>query len=302
MTRKSVLEIVEREFSLEAESEPQRMLRGRLTLPGGTHERPRRLPCVLVLHGFKGFMDWGFYPELARRLASRGLAVVRFNFSGSGHGPRPLECTEHEAFFENTPSRELEDVERVRAWLDTGAVPEIDPHRGALLGHSLGGAVALIHAARRADYRALVGWASCARFRRFPPEVEALWRRQGFVEIPNLRTKQVHRLGLGWLEDCEQHADALDVLAACQRLTTPTLLVHGSDDEAVPLSEGESLFRAFAPFVARLEIVPRASHTFGAVHPLESVPASLASALQSTSAFLVQQLGVAAQGDGPAVC
>jgi pimeloyl-ACP methyl ester carboxylesterase len=235
-------------------------------------------------------MDWGFYPELARRLAASGLAAVRFNFSGSGHGPRPLEFTEHRAFFENTPSREIDDVERVRAWLDTGAVPEIDPRRGALLGHSLGGAVALIHAARRADYRALVGWASCATFRRFAPEVEALWRRQGFVEIPNLRTKEVHRLGLGWLEDVERNSSELEVAAACRRLATPTLLLHGSEDEAVPLHEGESIARAFAPGVARLEVVPHASHTFGAAHPLERVTASLDGVLRATTAFLSRAL------------
>jgi len=287
MTRKTALEPREREFVLEDERDPLRTLRGRVSMPAGD---ARALPWVLVLHGFKGFMDWGFYPELARALVASGLAVVRFNFSGSGHGPRPLECTEARAFFENTPSRELEDVERVRAWLDSGAVPPIDPCRGALLGHSLGGAVALIHAARRADYRALVGWASCATFRRFAPEVEKLWRRQGFVEIPNLRTKEVHRLGLGWLEDLERNAPALDVTAACARLTTPTLFLHGGEDEAVPLREGEALLRAFAPGVAHLEVVPHASHTFEAAHPLARVPAALESVLRTTCAFFSQTI------------
>jgi dienelactone hydrolase len=291
MTQRGVAELVEREFLLEDARDPLRTVRGRISLPAGA-ERERRLPFVVVLHGFKGFMDWGFFPELARRLAASGLAVVRFNFSGSGHGPRPLELTEPRAFFENTPSREIEDVERVRAWLDTGSVPEIDTRRGALLGHSLGGAVALIHAARRADYRALVGWASCATFRRFAPEVEALWRRQGYVEIPNLRTKEVHRLGLGWLEDVERNAPALEVAAACRRLATPTLFLHGSDDEAVPLHEGESLERAFAPGVAHLEVVPHASHTFGAAHPLERVPRALEGVLQHTCAFLSRALGI----------
>jgi dienelactone hydrolase len=298
MTRERVLQVDEREFVLEDARGP---LRGRVTLPAGAVERARRLPFVLVLHGFKGFMDWGFYPELARRLARSGLAVVRFNFSGSGHGARPLELTEPQAFFENTPSREIEDVERVRAWLDGGAVESIDVRRGALLGHSLGGAVALIHAARRADYGALVGWASCATFRRFPPQVEGLWRRQGFVEIPNLRTKEIHRLGLGWLEDLERNARALDVLAACRTLATPALFVHGSDDEAVPLPEGESIFRACPAHVARFEVVPGANHTFRAVHPLESVPATLDRALRLTTDFLARQLG-AAQDAAPALC
>lgn len=280
----------EREFRLDDEHDPLRTIRGRVVYPSGAEERADPLAYVLVLHGFKGFMDWGFYPELTRRLVARGLAVVRFNFSGSGHGEDPERFTEERAFFENTPSREIEDVDRVRTWLDAGALPWLDPRRGALLGHSLGGAVALVHAARRGDYAAVVGWAACATFRRFPAEVEGLWRRQGFVEIPNVRTKDVHRLGLAWLEDLERNPRTLDVHAACRRSTTPTLLVHGSEDEAVPLSEGVSLQAAFAPGLARLEIVPHANHTFWAAHPFQGVPASLETALGPTTEFLAGAL------------
>ncbi|HEX6881869.1 MAG TPA: alpha/beta fold hydrolase [Planctomycetota bacterium] len=276
----------ERDFRLDDEHDPLRTIRGRLAYPGGAEEAGAPLACVLVLHGFKGFMDWGFYPALVRTLVARGLAVVRFNFSGSGVGDDPERFSEEAAFFANTPSREVDDVERVRAWLDTGAVPWIDARRAALLGHSLGGAVALIHAARRADYRALVGWASCATFRRFPPEVEALWRRQGHVEIPNLRTKEVHRLGLGWLEDLERNARALDVLGAARRLTTPALFLHGSADEAVPLSEGRAILAACAPGVADLEVVEGASHTFWADHPLSGMPPALAHVLRRSADFL----------------
>jgi pimeloyl-ACP methyl ester carboxylesterase len=279
-------ELEERAFRLDDERDPLRTIRGRVAWPA----RADALPWVLVLHGFKGFLDWGFYPELTRRLVACGFAVVRFNFSGSGHGADPLAFTEHDAFFANTPSRELEDIERVRAWLDGGSVPFLDRRRGALLGHSLGGAVALIHAAERADYRACVGWASCSTFRRFPPEVEALWRRQGFVEIPNLRTKEVHRLGLGWLEDLERNARALDVHEACRRLSTPTLFLHGSEDEAVPLAESRSLVAASAPGVARLEVLEGANHTFWAAHPLAGVPPTLERLLSATTEFLVAEL------------
>jgi pimeloyl-ACP methyl ester carboxylesterase len=287
----TITRLEERSFRLTDAADPLRTLHGRVAAPQGAEEREAPLAYVLVLHGFKGFMDWGFYPELTRRLVARGLAVVRFNFSGSGHGAEPERFSEPRAFFENTPSRELEDVDRVRAWLDSGAVPWIDARRGALLGHSLGGAVALVHGARRGDYHALVGWAACATFRRFPPEVEALWRRQGFVEIPNLRTKEVHRLGLGWLEDLERNPRVLDVHAACRRLTTPTLLVHGSEDEAVPLAEGESLHAAFSTGLARLEVVPHANHTFWAAHPLAGVPSTLARVLAITEEFLTRALG-----------
>lgn len=278
----------ERGFVLADPHEPARVIRGRVTWPRGS---TAPLPCVLALHGFKGFMDWGFWPEIAGQLAARGLVVVRFNFSGSGHGVEPERFSEPAAFFANTPSRELEDLARVRGALEEELrLPCFDPARVGLLGHSLGGGVALVHAARRGDYRAVVGWAPVATFRRFPPEVEALWRRQGYVEIPNLRTQEVHRLGLGWLEDVERNAAALDIRAACARLATPTLIVQGELDEAVARSEAETLRDAFVPGRARLEFVPGANHTFRAVHPFQGVPPDLARALALTADFLVTHL------------
>jgi len=282
-------ELEEREFRLDDARDPLRTIRGRVTLPPGA-SRDARPGWVLALHGFKGFMDWGFYPELARRLAASGIALVRFNFSGSGVGERAGVFSEERAFFENRPTRELEDVERVRAWLDSGAVPELDPARRALLGHSMGAGIGLLHAARRGDDRALVLWASVATFRRFPPEVEALWRRQGYVEIPNLRTQEVHRLGLGWLEDMEQNSPALDVPAACRRLSAPALFLHGDQDEAVPLAEGRALFEACPPGRARLEILAGANHTFWAAHPLQGVAPALAHVFRETTAFLERGL------------
>ena len=284
------LELEQREFVLTDEREPLRTIRGRLAWPRGSEHASRARPIVIVLHGFKGFMDWGFYPELTRRLVARGLAVVRFNFSGSGHGADPERFTEPAAFFANSPSRELDDLERVRTFFERERLAWLDLGRVALLGHSLGGGVALMHAARRQDCRALVGWAAVSSFRRFPPEVVSLWRRQGYVEIPNLRTQEIHRIGLDWLDDLEQNEAALDIPAACARLAIPALLVQGGADEAVLPGEAETLFEAFAPGRARLEIVPDANHTFWAAHPLQGVSKSLEHVLTLTADFLVTEL------------
>ena len=283
-----MIPLEERFFVLTDERDPLGTIRGRVAWPRGS-ESPRA--CVLVLHGFKGFMDWGFYPELTRRLVARGLAVVRFNFSGSGHGEDPELFTEPEAFFHNSPSRELADLARVRdALAGELRLPFIDLTRIALLGHSLGGGIALVHAAQRGDCRAVVGWAAISNFKRFAPEVVELWRRQGYVEIPNLRTREIHRLGPAWLEDVERNAAELDLHAACARLAAPALLVQGGEDDAVRPAEAESLFAAFAPGRAQLEHIPRANHTFQAVHPFQGVPAPLEHALQVTADFLVTHL------------
>ena len=50
-----------------------------------------RLRLVVISHGFKGFKDWGFFPEVSRRLAAAGYTAVTFNFSGSGIGEDPLQ-------------------------------------------------------------------------------------------------------------------------------------------------------------------------------------------------------------------
>ena len=69
-------------------------------------------PAVLVIHGFKGFKDWGMFPPLAVRLARAGLSAISFNLSGSGVDDAG-EFAFPEKFGHNTFSAELHDIEIV---------------------------------------------------------------------------------------------------------------------------------------------------------------------------------------------
>src|SRR6185295_3101659 len=142
---------------------------------------PGERPAVVICHGFKGFMEWGFFPYVASLLAGRGFVAVRFNLSGAGMRPGDEMVTDLGAFRENTYSRELADLLAVLAALgETIAPGRVDRRRLGLFGHSRGGGDALLAAARppwRERVRALVTWASIADVDRFTSEQKEEWRR-----------------------------------------------------------------------------------------------------------------------------
>ncbi len=217
-------------------------------------------------------MDWGFFPDMARRIAAHGLAAVRFNASGCGVGEDLETFSEPEAFARNTLSREIEDLETVRAWIRSGGAEGIDPGRTSLIGHSRGGGLAFIHASERGDCRCVVTFAAVASFDRFGEQEKHLWRRQGFLPILNARTGQTLNLDVSALEDLERNAARFDVPAACRRLGAPTLLVHGTADESVPARESEILFSSIVPGQASMLLIEGSGHTFGVRHPMTDSP------------------------------
>lgn len=258
----------QRQFALVHPEDGARIIRGRVEGPLGFESANPPLPHVLVLHGFKGFMDWGFHPDFSRRAAQRGTIVVRFNMSGSGIGADLESFTEREAFARNTLTRELEDVDLVRGWVRAGSVKGLDPSRAALVGHSRGGGIALIHAAERGGYRSIVTWAAIPDVDRFDEGTKRLWRAQGYILIFNSRTKEEYRLDLEALLDAERNRARLDILAACRRLSAPVLLVHGSVDDAVEVESVHRLFAALDPALRHELVIAGAGHTFGISHPM----------------------------------
>ncbi len=273
---------VERE-ALVHKGDPERKVRLKVERPGGA---ALSCPAVLLMHGFKGFMDWGFFPELSSRLARRGIVAVSMNASGSGIGEDPQAFTEEEAFAKNTYSKELEDMARARAYME--GISGVDPARLGVLGHSRGGGLALLHAAAHGDYRAVVTWAGICDIARMDEATVAAWRERGFLEIPNARTGQVHRLDVEILLDAEANAGDLDILAASRRLSAPTLVAHGTGDEVVGLGESERIVSALQrPTHLVLE---GAGHTFGATHPPGEVGAHLEALLAATGDFLEEHL------------
>jgi len=244
-------------------------LRGDMRVAG-----PAR-PLVVICHGFKGFKDWGMFPHLAARLARAGLNVVSFNFSGSGVGPDGESFTEESRFARDTYLKQLADLGTVvrAARAGTLAPGSGVPPRLGLMGHSRGGGVATLFAAEDGAVSALVTWAGIASVRRWNGETIEAWRLDGALDVVNTRTGQVLKLSTEILDELDRHEHGrLDIPAAAGRIQAPWLIIHGDQDEAVPVDQAHTLARASAG--AELRVILGAGHTFGARHPWQgSTPA-----------------------------
>jgi pimeloyl-ACP methyl ester carboxylesterase len=128
-----------------------------------------------------------------------------------------------------------------------------------------------------------------ATFDRLSEEEKAGWRGAGRVPIVNARTGQELELDRSVLDDLEARRDEYDLAAAAAGRRAAWLIVHGEDDETVPIAEARSLAAAARP-PAQLEVVAGGSHTFGAVHPFAGPTVPLIQALNLTQLWLRKHL------------
>jgi pimeloyl-ACP methyl ester carboxylesterase len=255
----------------------------------GGRDAPR--PAVLVIPGFKGFKDWGMFPPLATRLAQAGFTAATLNLSGSGVDDAG-DFVWPERFGHNTFSIELADIATTLDALAAGKLGTAAPTRIGLVGHSRGGGVAILHAARDPGVTALVTWSAISTVERWPDEAErARWRAVGALDVVNARTGQVLPLYVDVLDDIERAAAAgLDILAAAENVAMPWLIVHGSADSSVSIAEGGRLARAAPPATSRFLRVEGAAHTFGSVHPWQGSTPALDLVMKETVGWLSRHL------------
>src|SRR5687768_1193348 len=162
-------------------------------------------PAVVVMHGFKGFKDWGMFPPLAERLAQAGFTTVSFNASGSGVDESG-EFVWPDRFGRNSFTAELADLGRVVDALAAGQLGSAPPTAIGVVGHSRGGGIAILQTARDPRVRALVTWAAISSVDRWTDPAElARWRERGRIEVLNARTGQVLPHYVEVLDDIERN-------------------------------------------------------------------------------------------------
>jgi dienelactone hydrolase len=261
------------------------MIRGDLRIPEGPPPRT----AVVVVHGFKGFKDWGFFPHLCEQIAAAGHAAVSFNFSWNGIGADdPQELTELELFGRNTYTRELGELLWMLEEVATSDLMPLKPRKIGLVGHSRGGAQAILAATESDRVDALVTWSAVGNLDRWTEDTLEEWRGEGRVYVLNSRTGQQMPLDVTLLEDFEANRERLDVRRAAGTVQVPWLILHGTEDLTVDWKDSESL--AGAASGAKHILVEGAGHTYEVGHPFQGPSLQLREALEATLRHLETNL------------
>lgn len=255
------------------------------------------LPVILFVHGFKGFKDWGAFPDLNEELARAGFAIVAFNLSLNGVGTGMTEFDEPELFRRETFSQDLADIGSVIEAIKNKEIQSdkavLDTDRIGILGHSRGGHTAVVAAAEYSEIQCLVTWSAVADYnKRWSDEMINDWKSKGYTEIKNSRTGQILPLDKIVYDDAIENADRLIAINRVKELYIPSMFIAGKSDETVPYSESEKLFRASPSSDKEIRLIDNAGHTLQISHPFkeEEFPPEFNEALDLTEGWFLDYL------------
>jgi len=246
---------------------------------------------LVFVHGFKGFKDWGFVPYLGEYFANQGFFVITFNFSHNGIGENKTEFTELDKFSENTYSREVKELNEIISafrndYFDIKGNADL-----GVIGHSRGGAIALLTSAKRNDINAVATWASVSNLDRYSDRQKTEWRQKGYIEVLNSRTNQMMHLNVALLNDIEKNWETeLNLQNAVSKLNRPLLIVHGVQDMSVPISEAEQLYEWSDKSKTEFYKIYSTGHTFNIVHPFKGTTDKFEKLLKKTTYFFVNNI------------
>jgi len=220
--------------------------------PQASSNGDRKLPLVVITHGFVGNrigVD-RLFVQAARELAERGNMVLRFDFAG---------CGESEGVYGEHGLDSM--IEQTRTVLDYAlGLDIVDPTRVTLLGHSLGGAVALLTAARDRRVKSLILWATVG----YPfNDILRIVGRKTYDEAVTKGAADYlgYSLKPAFFDALLGHQPFQET----QKFAGDVLLVHGTGDDTIPVDYTFLLEKTFwLRGEGRCEkvIIFQADHTF----------------------------------------
>lgn len=204
--------------------------------PGKTSSKD----IVIIGHGVTGNKDRPFVAALSEGLSQAGIPAMRISFSGNGASGGN--------FVDSTITKEVADL---------GSVLDVLPGRRiCYAGHSMGGAVGVLRASQDDRIKLLVSLAGMVHTKAFAErEFGAVRAGEGFMwDEPACPLSQAYM---------DDMARINSVANLAPQIKVPWLLVHGTEDDVVPIQDSYDVFRKANDPVELIEI-KGASHVFAA--------------------------------------
>ena len=195
---------------------------------------------VIIGHGVTGNKDRPLVVALGEGLATSGMSVLRFSFSGNGDSEG--------RFVDSTITKELSDLNAV-----IDAV-EAEGKRVIYAGHSMGGAVGVSVAAVDKRIQALISLAGMVNTKKFAetefgeviPDEGNMW------DDEDCPLSQVFMDDLRGIDTLVEKGSQIDV---------PWLLVHGTADDVVLIDDTHDIFERAGHGKEKL-IIEGSDHVF----------------------------------------
>ena len=219
---------------------------------GNLHLPQKGAPCILMSHGFESSKDGNKWTALFPRLYNQGFASFRFNYRGCGEGADKSEGD----FEDTTLSARIKDYKAALDYLETN---EIDRSRIGVIGSSFGGMIPL--AARDNRVKAMVIMATPSNFTPLNDKKRKTLEEKGYYEFESGRKVKPE-----FFSDIQKY----NILQDVQEIHCPILIVHGSQDELVPVDNAIEIYKN-ANEPKRLELIEGGDHPLGEPEHLERI-------------------------------
>ena len=193
---------------------------------------------VIIGHGVTGNKDRPFVVALGEGLGATGIPTLRMSFAGNGDSEGK--------FGDCTISKETEDLGSV--------IDVVGDRKICYIGHSMGGAVGVRRASTDSRINALVSLAGMVHTEEFA-------QREFGEETPDA--------GYMWEEEsCPLSSTYMNDMVAIHsvedlgaQISVPWLLVHGTEDDVVPIGDSRDIIAKAMNSPEFFEI-PGADHVF----------------------------------------
>lgn len=212
----------------------------------------QRWPLIIICHGFIGSrigVD-RLFVKAAREFSSQGYLVLRFDYGGCGestgdYGSGGLDVL----------------IEQTRSVIDYAVTIDcVDLSRVILVGHSLGGAAAVLTAAKDSRVKTLVLWSAVAHPHN---DIVRIVSKSEYEKLPVGGSIDHHGyvLTTQFFNSLSQHQP----FEQLRKFNGDVLVIHGTADDTIPVDYAplyQKMFWMRSEGQCELELVYQADHTY----------------------------------------